>query len=84
MSHPQILHKKYLGVYEGILSGIVNTTRCDENSYLSMTYLGKSDKTRNDILRAEELYPISEHGHTSGRLLDGTQCQLLLDMGVSK
>ena len=32
----------------------------------------------------EESFPISEHGYTSGRLLDGTECQLLLDTGVSK
>ena len=46
--------------------------------------MGKSDKTRNDILRAEESFPILEYGYTSGRLLDGTECQLLLDTGVSK
>ena len=32
----------------------------------------------------EESFPISEHGYTSGKLLDGTECQLLLDMGASK
>ena len=81
---PQILPEEYLDVYEGIQSEIVNTTRFDENSDLSTTYLGKSDKTRNDKLRVEEIFPTSEHGYTSGRLLDGTECQLLLDMGVSK
>ena len=35
-------------------------------------------------LKAEESFPISEHGYTLGRLLDGTECQLLLDTGVSK
>ena len=41
---PQILHEENLYVYEGIQSEIVNTTRFDENSDLSTTYLGKSDK----------------------------------------
>ena len=50
--------------------------RFDENSDLSTTYLGKSDKTRTDKLKAEESFPISEHGYTSGKLLDGTECQL--------
>ena len=81
---PQILCKEYLDVYEEIESEIVNTTRFDKNSDLSTTYLGKSDKTRNDILRAEESFPILEHGFTSGRLLNGTECQLLLDMDTSK
>ena len=81
---PQILHKEYFDVYEGIQSEIVNTTRFNENSDLSTTYLGKSDKTRNGKVRAEETLPISVHRYTSGRLLDGTECQLLLVMGASK
>ena len=63
---------------------IVNTTQFDENSDLSTTYLGKSDKTRNDKLKVEESFPILEHGYTLGKLLDGTECQLLLDTGTSK
>ena len=35
-------------------------------------------------LRAEESFPISEHGYTLGKLLDGTERQLLLDTGASK
>ena len=78
------LHEEYLDVYEGIQSEIVNTTRFNENSDLSMTYLGRSDRTRNDKLKGEESFPISEHGFTSGKLLDGTECQLLLNTGASK
>ena len=65
-------------------SEIVNTTRFDENSDLSTTYLGKSDRSKSDKLKAEESFPISEHRSTSGKLLDGTECQLLLDTGESK
>ena len=56
---PRILCEEYLDVYEGIQSEIVNTMRFDENSDLSTTYLGKSDKTRNDKLKVEESFPIS-------------------------
>ena len=45
---PKILCKEYLDVFEGIQLWIVRTTRFDENLDLSTTYLGKSDKTRND------------------------------------
>ena len=83
-SMPLKLHKEYLDVDEGMQSGIVNTTRFNENSDLSMTYLGKSDRTRNDKLKAEQSFPISEHGYTWGKLVDGTACQLLLDTGASK
>ena len=62
-SMPHKLHEEYLDLYGGIHSEIVNT-RFDENSDLSMTYLLKSNKTRNDILKAEESFPISEHGYT--------------------
>ena len=78
------LWDEYLDIYEGIQSEIVNITRFDENSDLSTTYLGKSDKTKNDKLRAEESFPISQHGYTLGKLLDGTECQLLIDTGASK
>ena len=53
-------------------------------SDLSTTYLRREDKENQNRLRTEESFPISEHGYTSGRLLDGTKCQLLLDMGASK
>ena len=49
-----------------------------------MTYLGRSHKAKNDKLKAEESFPIAEHGYTLCKLLDGTECQLLLDTGASK
>ena len=81
---PNILKEEYLDVYKGIQSEIVNTTRFDENSDLSTTSLGKSERSRNDKLKGEESFPISEHGYTLGKLLDRKEWQLLLDTGVSK
>ena len=81
---PQKLQEEYMDMYEGIESEIVNSNRFDKNSNLSTIYLGRVDKEKKDKLRAEESFPISEHGYTSGRLLDGTECQLLLDTGTSK
>ena len=83
--NPQKLQEEYLDVYEGIQSDIVSSNRFDENSDISTTYLGKVESKGNqDKLRAEESFPISESGYTSGRLLDGTKWQLLLDTGASK
>ena len=62
----------------------MNTTRFDENSDLNATYLGRSDRAKSKKLKAEESFPISEQGYTLGKLLDGTECQLLLDTGASK
>ena len=64
-----ILQEEYLVVYKGIQSEIVNTARFYENSDLSSTYLGKSDRSENDKLKAEEPFPISEQGYTLGKLL---------------
>ena len=79
----QKLQEEYMDIYEGIHSEVVSSNRFDENSDLSTMYLGKVDR-KDQQLKAEESFPISEHGYTSGRLLDGTECQLLLDTGVSK
>ena len=82
---PQKLQEGYMDIYEGIHSDIVRCNRFNENSDISTTYLGKiengGDKNK---LKAEESFPISENGYTLGRLLDGTECQLLLDTGESK
>ena len=81
---PQNLQEEYLDVYEGIQSVVVSSSRFDENSDISTTYLGKiENKEGQDKLKAEESFPISENGYTLGRLLDGTKCQLLLDTGTS-
>ena len=71
-------------MYEGIQSIILNTTRFDENSDLSTTYLGKADRSKNSKIKAEESFPISEQGYTIGILSDGAECQILLDTGASK
>ena len=72
-------------MYDGIQSDIVSSSRFDENSDLSTTYLGKIENKENqDELKAEESFPISENGYTLGRLLDCTKCQLLLDTSTSK
>ena len=70
-----ILKEEYLNIYKGIQSEIVKTTRFNENSDLSTTYLRKSDRSKNDKLKATESFPISEQGYMLGKLLDRTECQ---------
>ena len=84
-ANSQNLQTKYLDVYEGIHSDIVSSNRFDENSDISMTYLGKiGQEESQNKLKAEESFPISQNSYTLGRLLDGRKCQLLLDTGASK
>ena len=73
-----------MDIYERIHSEVVSSNRFDKKSHISTTYLGIFDKKNQHKLKAEESFLISEHGYTLGRLLDGTECQLLLDMGASK
>ena len=40
--------------------------------------------TRDTKIKAEECFPITGQGFTSGNLLDGTGCQILLDTGMTK
>ena len=49
-----------------------------------MTYLGKTNMIRDHKMVVEETFLISEQGYTTGKLLDGTKCQILLDTGASK
>ena len=76
--------EEYLDSYEGVKSEIVDTTRFDENSDLSTTYLGRIDMTQDKDLMVEQKFPISESGYTLGKLMDGTECQILLHIGASK
>ena len=63
----------------------MSSSRFDENSDISTTYLGRVEhRESQDKLKAEDSFPISENGYTLGRLFDGTKCQLLLDTGASK
>ena len=39
---------------------------------------------KNSTIKVEESFLISEQGYTMGKLLDGTECQVLLDTGASK
>ena len=40
--------------------------------------------TREYVIEAEEKFPISGQGYTNGKLLDQTECIILIDTGASK
>ena len=78
------LTKEYLDRYERVKSEILNTTRFNENSDLSMTYLGKTNMNRDYTRLAEDKFPMLEQGYTTGKLLGCAECQILLDTRASK
>ena len=63
---------------------MVYASKFDKNSDLSMTYLGQADIIRSTKIKAEERFPITGQGFASGKLLDGMECQILLDTGATK
>ena len=78
------MDRAYLDMYKGIQSEVISTIRFDENSDSSTTYLHRIDTIRARKIKGEEKLPIPEQGYTIGKLLNGTECQILLDTGASK
>ena len=82
--YPDILKSKYLDIYEGVYAELVYTNKFNENSDLSMTYLGQTKMTRDMKIKAEERFPITGQGFALEKLLDGMECRILLDTGATK
>ena len=74
--YPDMTKARYLDVYEDIYAEMVFASKFDENSDLSMTYLGQTNITRNTRVKAEERFPITLQGFASRKLLDGMECQI--------
>ena len=82
--YPNVTKSRYLDVYEDIYAEMVYASKFDENVNLSTTYLGQTNMTRNTRIKVEERFPIMGQGFASGKLLDGTECKILLDTGATK
>ena len=82
--YPDIYKSKYLDVYEDVYAEMVYANKFNENSDLSMTYVGQTKMMRDTKIKAEERFPITGQGFASGKLLDGKECQILLDTGATK
>ena len=82
--YPDVTKAMYLDVYEDIYAEIVYVNKFNENSDLSMTYLGQIGMKRDSKVKAEERFPITGQGFPSEKLLDGMECQILLDTEATK
>ena len=81
---PDKLKADYLDVYKGIYMEVISTDRFGEDTNLTPTYLGQVDMARDTEVKAEESFPMAARGYTKGQLLDGTDCEILIDTGASK
>ena len=70
-----------MDVYVDIFAEVVTTSRFDENVDLSTTYLGRMDMKREEVMKAEESFPILEQGFVMGRLMNSEECQILIGYG---
>ena len=82
--YPDIIKSRYLYIYDGVYAEMVYANKFNENSDLSKAYLGQTIMMRNTKIKAEETFPITGQGFASGKLLDGMECQILLDTGATK
>ena len=60
--YPDVTKARYIDVYKDIYAEMVYASKFDENSDLSMTYLGQADMTRSTKIKAEERFPITGQG----------------------
>ena len=81
---PEFMKSRYMDAYDDIYVEVVTTSRSDENDDLSTTYLDRIDMKREEVMKSEESFPISEQGFVMGKLMNGEECQILLDAGTSK
>ena len=80
----EIMKNRYMDVYDNIYAEVVMSSRFDENVDLSTNYLGRIDMKREEVMKAEESFSISEQGFVMGKLRNGKECQILLDLGARK
>ena len=71
-------------MYKGVYAEIVSLHRFDIDTDLSTTYVGQIDMTRDMEVKAKENFPITTCGYTKLKLIDGTECDILVDTGASK
>ena len=82
--YPDVTKSRYLDVYEDVYAEMVYANKFNENSDLSTMYLGQTEMMRDTKIKVEERFPITGQGFASGKLLDGMECQILLDTGATK
>ena len=74
----------YLYIFGGIKSDVMYAAEYDENSDKGTTHLGMSKMKIQDELKAEHREPTTEDCNIPSKLLHGTDCKILLDIGAGK
>ena len=53
---PEIMRSRCMDVYDDIYAEVVMTSRFDENVDLSMTYLGRKDMRREEVMKQKKIF----------------------------
>ena len=77
-------NRDYIDIYEGIQSELNYVVKYDETINKDITYISKKIIERKEKFKAEESFPVIEQGMTMGKLLDGTDCLILLEKEASR
>ena len=56
----------------------------DESSVVITTFIGKVNMTREDVMKAQEQFSLTDQPIIIATLLDGTDCKILLYNGFAK
>ena len=64
--YPDIIRSRYLDVCKGIYAEMMYANKFNENSDLSTMYLGHTKMRRDTRIKAEERFPITGQGFSSG------------------
>ena len=78
------LQTNYLHKYVGVQAQIHQASQFDDFSAVHTSYFGKTDKTKKNVIKAQEQFSITDHSTTVDTLLYVTECQIHLDRGATK
>ena len=78
------MKQESLDIFESIKSDVMYAAQYGENSDKGTTYLGMPKMKRLDELKAEQKALMTEDCYIPSKLLDGTDCRILLDTGACK
>ena len=83
-SNTKSLKQDNLDIFEGMKSHVMYTAQNDENSDIVTTDTGMPKRRRQDKMKVEHKAPIIEDCYICGKLLDGIECEILIDVGAIK
>ena len=74
----------YLERYEGVQPEIHHISQFNESSALNTAYYSKDNMSREDALKAQDQFSLTDQSTTIGAIPASADCKILLDIGITK